>query len=427
MRICIVTCGVGAAEPRVVKQALALRHALPHSEIMVCDAIADGVEVVPDPEMFQEARLSRHRRTFPTRRSNLVAWAANKTHVAAARARWHLLKQVSPAVFGIGAVSLAPMLLRTPAHVYIAHGIDTLLPVTMAAGRYRAKIVFDSMEYYSDMGGNQTNAEIAATRALQASALRECALVFTASDEIADALVRDYAIGRPVPLYNTPMTERELPPKNSNEFSLYWRNYQIGFGQRGLEDALVALSMLPSDIKLYLQGKMPVDGGAELRSRITKFGLKNRVVIKPPFRSDQAVRQAAPHTVGLCLERRGPANHEYTVSNKLFDYMMGGLAVVSADLKGLQSVIKRSGGGVLFEPGRPQSLAAVILELYQDRERTRILGENARAFALTEANNEIDMIRFVTNFKRAILKQESFAPPYAEIGDGRAVHLGNVE
>ena len=72
--------------------------------------------------------------------------------------------------------------------------------------------------------------------------------------------------------------------------------------------------------------------------------------------------QAAPHTIGLCLERKGPANHEYTVSNKMFDYMMGGLAVVSADLKGLHSVIKRSGGGVLFEPGI--LLAAVIFWNY---------------------------------------------------------------
>ena len=173
-----------------------------------------------------------------------------------------------------------------------------------------------------------------------------------------------HAIRRPVPLYNTPVTERELPPKNCNEFSLYWRNYQIGFGQRGLEDALVALSMLPSDVKLCLQGKLPFDGGAELRMRIAKLGLENRVVLKPPFRPDQAVWQAAPHTIGLCLERKGPANHEYTVSNKMFDYMMGGLAVVSADLKGLHSVIKRSGGGVLFEPGNPRSLAAVIFWNY---------------------------------------------------------------
>ena len=72
-------------------------------------------------------------------------------------------------------MSLAPALLSTPADVYIAHGIDTLLAVTMAARRYRAKIFFDSMEYYSDMGDHQTNVERSATRALQARTLQKCA------------------------------------------------------------------------------------------------------------------------------------------------------------------------------------------------------------------------------------------------------------
>jgi glycosyltransferase involved in cell wall biosynthesis len=390
----------------LVKQALALKQFWPHSEIMVFDANADGAEV-PDNELLRQARLLRRSRTYPTRRTNLIALSVHRARVAASRTRWLLLKQLSPEIFGVRAVSLAPMLRRAPADVYIAHGIDTLLPVTMAAHHHRAKIVFDSMEYYSDMGDNQTNAEKTATRALQTRVLPSCALVLAASDEIADVLVSEYNIRRPVPVYNTPTVEHKLPQKNNGEFSLYWRNIQIGFGQRGLEDALVALSMLPSEIKLYLQGELPIDRAAELRTRIAKLGIESRVVVKPPFRPDQAVWQAAPHTIGLCLERHGPANHEYTVSNKIFDYMMGGLAVISADLRGLRRVINRSRGGVLFAPGNPENLAEVIHTLFQDRERVRVLGENARAFALAEANNEIDMARFVASFEKAILGGEA--------------------
>lgn len=391
-----------------MKQALTLQRAWPQSEIIVVDAKASGEEVA-DAEALKRTGIVLRSRIYPMRRSNLVAWAWHKALVAASRGRWLTLKQLSPEFFGVRAVSLTAMLLRTPADIFVAHGIDTLLPVVTAANRYRAKVVFDSMEYYSGMGDNQTKMETAATRELQARVLRRCALVLAASDQIADALVRDYSIRRPIPIYNTPEIEREIQPKNGKEFSLYWRNYQIGFGQRGLEEALVALSLLPSDIKLYLQGKGPFDGGTELRSKITQLGLEGRVIIKPQFNPGQAVQEAAAHTVGLCLERHGPENHEYTVSNKIFDYMMGGLAVVSSDLKGLRQVIERSGGGVLFEPGNPKSLAAVINDLYQDRERVRVLGENARAFALTEANNEIDMARFRANFERIVPAEETIS------------------
>jgi glycosyltransferase involved in cell wall biosynthesis len=70
-------------------------------------------------------------------------------------------------------------------------------------------------------------------------------------------------------------------------------------------------------------------------------------------------------------------------------------------------VIDRSRGGVLFAPGNPENLAEVIHTLFQDRERVRVLGENARAFALAEANNEIDMARFVASFEKAILGGEA--------------------
>jgi glycosyltransferase involved in cell wall biosynthesis len=402
MRICFVTCGVAASEPRLIKQAEALRHAWPHSEISVCDARVEGFQATED-EIFEWLGLSLHSRIYPTRRTNLAALAAYKVRVAAARAHWLLLKRLSPEVFGLRAVSLLEMLLGQPSpDVYISHGIDTLLPVAIAAGRGGAKIVFDSMEYYSDMGDGQTASEASATRALQSRILSQCALVLTSSDEIADALVRDYKINRPLPLYNTPKVERELPEKN-NEFSLYWRNYVIGFGQRGLDDALLALTFLPSDIKLYLQGKLPFDGGTELRTRITGLGLQDRITVKAPHAPGQAVRHAAPHTIGLCLERAGPANHEFTVSNKIFDYMMGGLAVISADLEGLRRVVKRSGGGILFPPGNPQKLAEVIGGLFRDRERTKMLGEKARAFALTEANNDVDMTRFLIGFEKSVL------------------------
>jgi glycosyltransferase involved in cell wall biosynthesis len=404
MRICIVTCGVAATEPRLVKQAVALRQAWPRSKILVADAVPDGAEV-SDHEIFRQGTVLRSTRVYPTRRSNLAAWVAHRAWVSASKARWALFQELSPAIFGVRSVSLESTLLRSPADVYIVHGIDALLPVAMAARYHRAKIVFDSMEYYSDMGDNQTNTEATAVRAVQTRVLPICDLILTASEEIADALTREYNIQRPLPVYNTPSIERELPPKNESEFSLYWRNIRIGFGQRGLDDILVALSTLPSEIKLYVQGELPADKGVELRARIAKLGISGRVIVKPPYRPDEAVRQAAPHTVGLCLERHGPANHEFTVSNKIFDYMMGGLAVISANLGGLRRIIDRSGGGVLFEPGDSQSLADVIGRLFKDRDRVRVLGENARAFALAEANNEADMSRFLANFEKAILSK----------------------
>jgi glycosyltransferase involved in cell wall biosynthesis len=396
MKVCVITTGAAAAEPRATKQALALKRAWPNETVILFDTTYKSTS---DPAALVGSDIVRQTRVVPTRETNASRLAVLKAASIVARAEWRARRWLRPAFFGPRAIGLASALTRIEADVIVVHGLEALLPAYASARRTGAKLVFDSMEYYSGMGDGQTSTEVLAARQLQAEILPHCALVLAASDEIADALEAEYKIHRPVPLYNTPPKTFDLPPK-ADEMGLYWRNYQVGFGQRGLDDAFVALAQLPEDVRLYLQGNPPHDGGRVLWARARELGIADRVILKGPFAPGTAVYEAASHTVGLCLERRGPANHEYTVSNKMFDYMMAGLAVVSADLPSLRRVIERSGGGELFHPGSPESLVAVLRRLREDPRRTAMLGQRARAFALAQANDETDMARFIAAFER---------------------------
>src|SRR5206468_9212097 len=132
-----------------------------------------------------------------------------------------------------------------------------------------------------------------------------------------------------------------------------WRNAVIGLGQRGLGDILLALQSLPEDIRLHVQGRLPSDGGAAFRQSAMNLGVWDRITIHPPFAPHEAVLSAAHYHVGLCPERPGNRNHELTVSNKIFDYCMAGLAVIASDLPGLRTVVEKSQGGVVFRAGDP--------------------------------------------------------------------------
>jgi hypothetical protein len=298
MKVCIVTTAAAAAEPRAMKQAVALKARWPHLSVSLCDAVPRGAPT-PDPAGLAQASIVRRRLQVPTRQRGAPELAVRKAGVALARTRFRR----------------------------------------------------------------------------------------------SGTLSQEYVIERPTAFYNTPAIEADLPAKNA-EFSLYWRNYQIGFGQRGLDDALVALSQVPGDIKLYLQGRPPHDGGSALAARLTELDVAERVIVKAPFAAGGAVREAAPHSVGLCLERSGPLNHELTVSNKMFDYLMAGLVVIASDLPGLRTIIERSGGGLLYTPGSPDSLAAAICRLHKDRGLLSTLSGKARAYALEVGNEDVDMKAF---------------------------------
>src|SRR2546427_10788877 len=107
------------------------------------------------------------------------------------------------------------------------------------------------MEFYSDMADSQSDLERSMVRSVEKQCLPSCALVLASSDEVADALVAEYGIARPLPLYNTPPVERALAPEKSGNLDLYWRNSVVGLGQRGLEDVLIALTRLPARVILH--------------------------------------------------------------------------------------------------------------------------------------------------------------------------------
>jgi glycosyltransferase involved in cell wall biosynthesis len=115
--------------------------------------------------------------------------------------------------------------------------------------------------------------------------------------------------------------------------------------------------------------------------------------VHPPCNPEDAVRAAARFHVGLCAERPEVANHWYTVSNKLFDYHMAGLAVVVSGLPSLRDVVQESGAGLMYRPGDPRDLAAKVMEIYRDPLLRQRYGSAGRRFALQSGNAQAEMKR----------------------------------
>jgi glycosyltransferase involved in cell wall biosynthesis len=405
LRVCVVTAGPAGAEPRALRHALAAGLAAPDTRVLFLDCAPAGKRIV-DPRVLRDrpgierGTAHIHHRAY-SRVHRLLSLVAE----LAAKGWFRCTGAVLPAAFGPAAQALEQALYGERADVFIAHNIETLLSVARAAERSGAKLVFDSMEFHSDMGAGQSQLEARLVQKLESEWYPKCHLILAASDQIADALSECYQIHRPLPLYNTPPILRELPPRDGGSFKLYWRNSVIGLGQRGLEDALIALSNVPKPITLHIQGHLPQDGGLGVRNRARELGVLDRVSVHDPFEPETAVSEAAQYTVGLCLERPGCRNHDLTVSNKIFDYMMAGLAVISSDLPGLHDVVCQSGGGLLYRPGCPEDLTRQIISLYDNPSLTAELAARAREFALTKANRVLTTDKFVEALRGVLLQR----------------------
>lgn len=395
LRVCVCTSYPAHREPRAPRHAAALAAA--GCDVHFVDAAPRG-----EPRVMVNA-LRRHPDIqwttigVPHRRNGAVPLAVGRAVGVIARTAFAKAGIVSNSALNAGLMGLEEVLTRAPADAYLAHNADTLLPAWRAARRHDALLMFDSMEYHADMGNGQTALEQRLIDQIQRRCLGDCRLVLASSPEVAKALEVDYAINDVLPLPNVPATTSSLSPKLPG-FNLYWRNAVVNTGERGLGDVLAALRELPAEIALHLQGRLPADGGARLRAEIAEHGLTERVVFHPPYQPDEAIREASRFQVGLCLERRGHRNHDLTVSNKMFDYHMAGLAVVCSDLPGLKHVVERSGGGLSYRAGDVDDLRATLRQLYDCPELLTRCADAARRFAMTDGNVEREMKMFVQAF-----------------------------
>lgn len=402
LRVCVCTSVEGAAEPRAPRHAGFVAAMAANYEVVFVDCAPTGAARRPLKALAHLPNVWWRTHHFATRGGNPVRLAMDRIRQRLGRAWFRCAGVPNAGAVSARVLGLEEILLEVAADIYVAHNLETLLPAWRVARRRRARLVFDSMEFHSDMGDAQTPVERELVRAIEKKCLPDCTLVLAASDQIADALVLEYGIQRPLVLYNVPPVENTIPTKPTRGLALYWRNAVVGLGQRGLDEALVALTRLPEDVTLHLQGRMPTDGGTELKLRVAELKIESRVLFHAPHAPEDAVLAAAQYHVGLCLERKGNRNHDLTVSNKIFDYHMAGLAVIASDLPGLRGVIERSRGGLLFQPGSAEDLAKQISRLHEDISLRQSLARNAREFALREGNREREMKKFAVAFGEAI-------------------------
>lgn len=389
-KICVCTPYRADAEPRGPRHARALAEISPDIEVVFVDCAPVGSSRIPTPILGELPNITWITHFFPTKSSGFLKLLRNKIRAQFAVIIHGITGKITPELLSPSIGGLVKKLQEVEADVYFAHNIELLLPAFQATPQ-GGLLIFDCMEFYSDMGEGQTRQFQQAVATLEANLLPRCRLVTTSSPQVGKAYEKAYGIKSTLSLYNCPSIVPDLVPGPRQPLRLYWRNSVLGFSQRGLADALDVLMELPEEITLHLQGRMALDGGKALRTEISRRGLRDRVQIHPPHGPDEAVAAASAHTVGLCLERDVNTNHKLTVSNKIFDYMMAGLAVVASDLPGLRDVVVRSQGGLLFEPGSVSSLKKKILQLHHDPSRLEWLRSNARNYSLREGNREFQM------------------------------------
>ncbi|MDP9171221.1 MAG: glycosyltransferase [Acidobacteriota bacterium] len=159
---------------------------------------------------------------------------------------------------------------------------------------------------------------------------------------------------------------------------------------------LDALALLPSFVKLRVAGYETVGSRgyvAELRRRAEASGLVARVEFLStiPQRAD-LLRATAQSDIGLALMPMNTSDFNCETmtgaSNKAFDYLACGLALVVSNLPDWREMFIDEGYAAGCDPQEPGSIAAAIGSLIEDLPHMRATGESGRQKILKAWNYE---------------------------------------
>ena len=263
-----------------------------------------------------------------------------------------------------------------------ANDLDTLPAAWLLARASGARLVYDAHELYTEQEPDPPRLHRAVAAALERLLARRADAVLTVSEPIAEELRRRLRLReKPAAVLNAPeVDETEPPPRVDGPLRAIYQG-AMGPG-RPLEDLLVAAEHAP-EVRFTLR----VAGADPAALREAAAHLPN-VEVVDPVPPDRLVEALRGHDVGLVINRPVTRNDELVFPNKLFEYLMAGLAVAVPRLPGMTPLVEGEGVGVTYEPGRPDELGRELTALAREPERVVRLRETARRTALERYNAE---------------------------------------
>ena len=168
--------------------------------------------------------------------------------------------------------------------------------------------------------------------------------------------------------YNSSKCNSAVNRNNDNGLQIIWHGLSIYYQSRGIHVILEAISKCDNSVMLTLQGNINEEQKNIINEKCKELNISNRVMIKPPAHPDKIVESLYDYDIGVSAELPLEENQILTSSNKLFEYIHAGLAIIASDLTGLAETIQEYQNGILYEAGNSTKLAEAITKLCNNRE-----------------------------------------------------------
>jgi glycosyltransferase involved in cell wall biosynthesis len=243
-------------------------------------------------------------------------------------------------------------LLKNKASLLVANDLDTLFPNYYFSKRRGIALVYDSHEIFCEVPELQeTPIKKKIWERLEKSIVPKLKYCITVNQSIASWFNQKYKVDFKV-VRNIPDKISVNKIKSRAELNLPTDKKIIllqGAGiniQRGAEEAVEAMQYVDSAILLIIGGGDAIEN---LKTEINRFKLEDKVVMLPKMKPEELYQYTCYADIGLSLDKATNLNYQFSLPNKLFDYVCAGIPVLASPLTEIKSFIEKYKVGVCIE------------------------------------------------------------------------------
>jgi glycosyltransferase involved in cell wall biosynthesis len=364
-KVCIVSPGNLASNPRVMKEADALHEAGYAVTAVVCDYTAylrkfdDDIAAKVPWTVVRVARPAWER--YLHEASKLGARALSGAGLG-------VPVPLAANAYGGPAQALRHAVRDLPADLYIAHYVAALPAAAAAARRHGGLLGFDAEDFHSGegTGGAREDFRMAMVRAVEGACLPGCAHMTTAAPLIGEAYKARYGVSATTVLnvFPTDMltatAKRCAGGRAGATLKAYWFSQTIGL-DRGLQSFLTGMAQAKAQVFLDVRGSDRWGHGETLAALARDLGITERLKLLPMAAPEEMVNLAAAYDIGLSLETGSTESRRLCLTNKIFTYLLAGIPVMMSDTPAQRALAPELGeAATLVSLSNPAAIARAL-------------------------------------------------------------------
>lgn len=299
---------------------------------------------------------------------------------------------------------------NNPSDIYHAHDLNTLPVAYYCAKKHKAKLVYDSHEFYTDRNTRNSSAiGKFMLRLVERFYIKRCDIVITVNESLAYEYVKLYKIDRPKVIMNAPSKKNVPTVKEgksirenlniSSKYKLLLYTGSITFN-RGLEKLIESMKYLP-DCYLVFMGYGSEEYKKELSEKAKKHDVQSRFSYFGPVPSNEVTTYASSADLGIAPIENVCLSYYLCSPNKIFEYVNANLPIISSNFPEMKRVVEEYEIGLTFDPSDPLDISRAVKEIFTDDKRRLKMKENTlRASTAFNWENESEkLIQMYSSFK----------------------------